>query len=194
MLNYKVNVYMAKGTRTKSNHSLTAKHLVYTSQFLSHTPVQLLHQLLLNRLMLEQEQNPQLMYTLEVNTVVDQYVIDVRLHAEQEVCATVERGLIELIEREEVRHIPSLEIGKPDYAEFAHLVLQVKQGAVRLDQEKCNRFLMVPAYTGKSFCKKNGLTAASLVTRFNCSSEGRKRVCTACHTINWILYSVNMDS
>lgn len=154
MLNYKVNVYMAKGTRTKSNHSLSAKHLVYTSQFLSHTPVQLLHQLLLNRLMLEQEQNPHLMYTLEVNTVVDQYVIDVRLHAEQEVSVTIERGLIELIEREEVRHIPSLEIGKPDYAEFAHLVLQVKQGAVRLDQEKMQQIFDGSGVHGKIILQK----------------------------------------
>ena len=136
MLNYKVNVYMAKGTRLKSNHSMAAKHLIYTSQFSSHTPVELIHQLLLNRLTLEQEQNPHLMYTLEVNTVVDQYVIDVRLSSEGDVSDTVERGLIELIEREEVRHIQALEIGKPDYAEFAHLVLHVKPGALRVDQEK----------------------------------------------------------
>lgn len=154
MLNYKVNVYMTKGTRSKSNQSLNGKHLIYTSQFMSQTPVQLLHQLLLNRLTLEQEHSPHLMYTLEVNTVVDQYVIDVRIYTEEELPVTVERGLIELIEREEVRHLPSLEIGKPDYAEFAHLVLHVKLGAVRVDQEKMQDIFDESGVQGKIILQK----------------------------------------
>ncbi|AFS70687.1 MULTISPECIES: hypothetical protein [Exiguobacterium] len=154
MLNYKVNVYMSKGTRPKTGSTNTTKHLVYTSQFLSHTPVQLLHQLIFNRLTLEQEKNQSLMYTLEVNTVVDQYVIDVRLYSDEAVCATIERGLIELIEREEVRHIPPLEIGKPDFAEFAHLVLHVRPDALRIDRSKMQEIFDRSGVHGKIILQK----------------------------------------
>ncbi len=71
MLNYKVNVYRLNGARPKTTKGTGPKHLIYSSQFSSRTPVHLLHQLILNRLLVEQEKNLDLTYTIEVNAVLD---------------------------------------------------------------------------------------------------------------------------
>lgn len=154
MLNYKVNVYMINGSRPKNGKSGSFKNLIYTSQFLSYTPVDLVHQLILNRLMIEQDKNTGLMYTLEVNTVIDQYVVDVRVYAEKTVDPQIERDLIEIIEREEVRHIPSLEIGKPDFAEFAHLVLHVKESSLRFTQDRVQSIFDESGVRGRIILQK----------------------------------------
>lgn len=154
MLNYKVNVYRLNRARPKATKGTGPKHLIYSSQFSSRTPVHLLHQLILNRLLVEQEKNLDLTYTIEVNAVLDQFVIDVRVFSTDTVSIQVERDLIEIIEREEVRHIPALEIGKPDFAEFAHIVLKVKEGGPRLSQEDTQRIFNESGVRGRIILHK----------------------------------------
>lgn len=154
MYAYKVNLYIARQTKGKNlvgrELNFSSRQLHFTSQFSSRTTIGVLHRTLVNRMMIEAQKDPSLLYSIEANMVLNQHVVDLTVSGNMN---TVLHDLINLIEREEVRHMPAFEIGSPHYEEFVHITLSSRGDEV-FDREMMQRIFEESGNAGEIILQK----------------------------------------